>query len=217
MSYKLKQENLDTLSVEVNGKKSVTIKFFDREQPNRKQTNEDANLPHPDLIERLQDMAPIMAKALGMTKGWDWARELLAQKNDLDSLKIARDFGDGVADNIEITALYFFGDKSPSIQLVGSVITDYGKQKLKTPRISLEAGKNDLSDDATLLSEEVKKEVFLYLFGGKFVKTEKKIKAEQNAAAVEQFDHMAENDGDAFPIDKNATKAANKAEAKPKK
>lgn len=211
---KIKYENFDVLSVEVNGKKSVNIKFFDREQPNRKQTNEDANLPHPDLIARLQDMAPIMAKALGMTKGYDYARDIFAEKKDMDNLKIARDLGEDVANNIEITSLFFFGDKSPSIQLKGSVITDYGKQKLPTPRISLEPGKNDLSDDAQLLSEEVKQEVHQYLFAGKFVKSDKKKKEDEAAKAAEQFDHAAENNGDAFPIDKDATKAANKADAK---
>lgn len=173
---KIKYEHFDLISVEVIGKKNVKIKYFDLELPNRAQTNDDKNLPSPKLIDSLQELAPIMAQGLGLTKGWDFARDIFADKQDLENLKVAKAGYDELSDNIEVTRLAFLGEKRLSIELKGSVQTDFGKKSQTTPSISLEADKYDISETASNLAEEVKKRVFAYLFQGEFVKAEAKKK-----------------------------------------
>ena len=46
--------------------------------------------------------------------------------------------------------------------------------------------------------EELKKEIWAYLFGNKFVKTEKKKKEEAEQKAVESFEKAIDNNGE-FP------------------
>lgn len=210
MSNKIIYDNFDLLSVEVIGKKVVKIGFIDREQPSRKQSNDDKNLPHQHLIDRLQDLAPIMAKALGLTKGYDLAREMLAGKKDLDNLKVIKDAADDLEHNIEVTKLSFFGEKRASIQITGSVITDYGKQKQSTPQISLDPTKHDIAENAQTFAEEVKIEVFAYLFQDKYIKSEKKKKQDADKNAVEAFERAENNNGE---FDKKEVPVAEEKEA----
>jgi len=167
---KIKYENFDPLHVKIVGKKKVNLDYFDMDFKENKQKNEVSNLPHQDLLDRLDDLAEEMCHALGILPGWDYARDH-AKK---DGVEGAMKGFEAAIDNTSVTEVWFFGDSKPSIQLAGSVITPVGAQTMKTPRISLEAGAYPFSENLALKLEELKVELWAYLFNEKFTKKKKK-------------------------------------------
>ncbi len=200
MSTKIKIEKFDPISVKVIGKKKVEIKFFDLDLPNRKQTGDDSNLPHQDLLNCLAEFGEDMARALGLLDGWDCARDEI--KGNLDGTKKAKEGYEKTVLNCTVDAISFFGDTRESIELSGPVITKTGSRKQTTPRISLNPDNNENAKDAIFKIDELKKELWAYLFGDKYIKTEKKKKKEANEKAVDTFE-KAIDAGGVFPIGEN--------------
>lgn len=195
MSNKIDYDKLDVLHLKLVGgkKKTVHVKYFDMDQPNRRQINDDANLPHEDLVNCLLDLGDEMALALGLLDGWLFARDNI--KKDLDATKSAVEGHDQAILNCRVDSITFQGEKRESIILSGNVTTKAGSKKQTTASLSLDIEKNEHAKDMLPKLEELKKEIWAYLFGGKYVKTEKKKKADADKAAVEQFEAATNNGG----------------------
>lgn len=213
MSNKIAVEKLDVRQLKLVGgkKKTVHVKYFDIDLPNRLQTNDDANLPTDDLVNCLLHLGEEMAMALGLLDGWDFARDNI--KNDLDATKIARDSYEQTVLNCFVDSIKFQGETRESIELSGKVTTKTGSKKQTTSSISLDVEKNEYAKDMLPKLEELKIEIWAYLFGNKFVKSEKKKKEDSEKKALEAFDQALENEG-VFTLPEETTKTAKSKKAK---
>src|SRR6187402_2915664 len=132
MSNKISIEKLDVLHLKLVGgkKKTVHIKYFDMDLPNRRQINDDANLPHQDLVNCLLELGDEMALALGLLDGWNFARDNI--KKDLSATEKALAGYEQTVLNCRVDSITFQGERRESIVLAGNVTTKIGSKKQTT-------------------------------------------------------------------------------------
>lgn len=157
----------DLRSVKTDGKK-VEVVYYDKTKPNFEERPKAFEVPHPDLIDRMKDAVgkEVMATALCLLTGWEFAREH-NRKND-EVLSKARTMWATEVSRCEVFELVFTGeDESEGIVLKGKLDCDGAKVKIETPQYVFIEGSEDLSERAKSYAEDVRKEVWGYLFKGK--------------------------------------------------
>lgn len=131
-----------------------------------KKINEDCDyLPHPDLTEKLGELQLYFASRIGILKGWDFARDHL--RKDSKALEAAMEEHKANVERCKISGISFSGESSEDlkVKITGSYKTpDGGAIGMATPAILLENDKLGYEEDVKEICEEIKKEVYAYLF-----------------------------------------------------
>lgn len=146
-----------------------------------KKLNEDCDyLPHPDLTEKLAELRLYFASRIGMLKGWDFAREHL--RKDSKALEAAIEEHKANIDRCKISGITFSGDteEDRKVKITGSYKTpDGGAIGMATPAILLSNDVLGYEEDVKEICEEIKKEVYAYLFQHKKMQLDIESEAEK--------------------------------------
>ena len=157
----------DLRSVKTDGKK-VEVVYYDKTKPNFEERPKAFEVPHPDLIDALKDVVgkEVMAASLCLLNGWEFAREH-NRKND-EVLAKARTMWANEVSRCEVMELVFTGeDESEGIVLKGKLDCDGAKVKIETSQYVFIEGSEELAERAKEYAENVRKEVWAYMFKGK--------------------------------------------------
>lgn len=159
-------KNFDLKSVKINTHKGLDLMYYNLLQPNLTEEPKSKNLPHPDLIDKLNQVRLYYAEKLGLLEGWDFAREHC--KKTPDSLKLAKDGHQAVIDRITMKSMTFSGEG----ETFGVSFSAYvkfpkkGGSGIPSGKYSLH-GEAEHVDDLTKICEEIKEEVYAYRFQNK--------------------------------------------------
>ena len=121
--------------------------------------------PHPDLLNKMDEFKPYLAKAFCINLGFDLAKKHLKGKE----LKEIKQLEVDVMNNIEVTGVSISGSE----QLKGAVISgkikswNGGKCAINTQRVNFESDKLGFEETIRDLVSDVETEIFEYLFKNK--------------------------------------------------
>jgi len=160
-------ENFDLVSIKVVNK-SVDIKYFNLENPNRLEHPEGKDLPSEKLLDSLDALKEIFAEASGHLEGFKFAREIIPQ-GDFDNGKVALSKLDEEIENHNVSGVRFISGEKEGLQISGyRKITNGGGYGYSSPRIYFEAENISYGDELMDLANEVKIRAYNYLFKGEF-------------------------------------------------
>lgn len=173
MSKKVELKSFELKKVKFNAKKGLEIEFYDINEPNDLWSVDSDSQPSDDYHTALNTLKEVLAYSLGMSNGWDFAREN-NRKND-DALKASIR---GWADEIErcnITGLSLVGvGESEGIKISGSLKTDLGTVGLASPIIRFNSEFINSVDETIMIGDlaetafsNIQEEVWMFIFKGK--------------------------------------------------
>lgn len=146
----------------------VKVKFYERDNGNREHNIDSKELPHPDLADSLSGLKLYVADILGLTDGWNYAREHVRDMSKPEVLKEAVKMHDAEIERVKITGISFTGSGDNS----GLKISYYLKCKtggigMASPTITFSSDKLGTEEAIKDIAEDVRIEAFKYLFQGK--------------------------------------------------
>lgn len=128
---------------------------------------------HPDLLKLFKRMRPIMARLFNVTSFLSMVEtdEFKATKKQKD---LAREFGDEATNNIEVRAVSYSGSgDNVGVVLTGLFTFSNGqKAAINSPRLKFDIFSFGFEDELEEISQEVKKEVYAFLFKNKHAQLE---------------------------------------------
>ena len=152
----------DLQKVKINSKKGLEIHWFARGNNNDLFTVSSDAAPHEDLFDLLDEFREMFATVNECLDGWNHARDYI--KANEEALKSARL---GYQEEIErwnVSGIIFKGSgDNEGIVLTGSRRVESGNVRQASPLIKFQ-GEIGIEDDALKLSDELKAEVWKYLF-----------------------------------------------------
>lgn len=134
---------------------------------------------HPDLKEALEQLKLYMAQRLGLLEGWDFSREHV--KKDSESLTLAIQGHKDTIARCNVNGFTFVGDgETAGVQLTGSVKLPHGGSVgLAVAKITFGKDVLGYEDEVQEICEEIKKEVYAYLFQAKKLQLDIETEAEK--------------------------------------
>lgn len=119
--------------------------------------------PHPDLINKMDELRLYMATRLGLLLGWDFARDKC--RGDLDVLQEAKNGHQQAVDRMNVNGLTFKGEGDTyGVCITGSVKTPHnGSVGLSTPKISFNTDVLGYEQEVVEICDEIKEEIYNYL------------------------------------------------------
>jgi len=174
-------ENFDLLSIKVVNN-SVDIKYFNRENPNRLEHPEGKDLPSEKLIDSLDALKTIFAKASGHLELYEVGMDLFG--TDFDKGKVFRDKQFEIIENHKVSGVRFITGDKQGIQLSGSHKILLGSIGYASPRIYFDNENISYGDELEELAKEVKIRAYNYLFKGEFGVKKKKDEPDPNQTSL---------------------------------
>lgn len=159
-------KNFDLKSVKINSHKGLDLVYYNLLEPNQTEEPKSKNLPHPDLIEKLNQARLYYAEKLGLLEGWDFAREKC--RKDSEALKLAKEGHQSVLDRITMKSMTISGE-GETLGVTFSAYVKYPKKGgsgISSGKFSLH-GEGEHVDDLKQIVEEIKEEVYAYRFQNK--------------------------------------------------
>lgn len=184
-------ENFDLVSIKVVNK-SVDIRYFNLENPNRLEHPEGKDLPSEKLLDSLDALKEIFADASGHLDGYKYAREVIPQ-GDFDNGKIALEKLNAEIENHNVYGVRFISGDKEGVQISGyRKITNGGGYGYPSPRIYFDAENISYGDKLEELSQEVKLRAYNYLFKGEFGVKKSKDEPDPNQTSLLDEDQQQE-------------------------
>jgi hypothetical protein len=184
-------ENFDLVSIKVVNK-SVDIRYFNLENPNRLEHPEGKDLPSEKLLDSLDALKEIFAEASGHLDGFKYAREVIPQ-GDFDNGKIALEKLNVEIENHSVSGVRFISGDKEGVQISGyRKITNGGGYGYSSPRIYFDAENISYGDKLYELSQEVKLRAYNYLFKGEFGVKKSKDEPDPNQTSLLDEDQQQE-------------------------
>lgn len=184
-------ENFDLVSIKVVNK-SVDIRYFNLENPNRLEHPEGKDLPSEKLLDSLDALKEIFADASGHLDGFKYAREVIPQ-GDFDNGKIALEKLNAEIENHNVSGVRFISGDKEGVQISGyRKITNGGGYGYSSPRIYFDAENISYVDKLEELSQEVKQRAYNYLFKGEFGVKKSKDEPDPNQTSLLDEDQQQE-------------------------
>lgn len=173
MNKKLAVESFDLKKVKFNAKKGLAIEFFDIGSPNDLWSVDSDSQPSEDYLNALNELKEVFAYSLGLSGGWDFAREH-NRKND-EALGKARQFWLDEIERCNVTGLTVVGaGDSMGIKISGSLQTELGVVGCASPTIRFDADITSTVDESIMIGDlaetafkKIKEEVWKFIFKAK--------------------------------------------------
>lgn len=129
---------------------------------------ESAKDPHPDLMRCFDSLRPIMGRVFNITSFLSFldtpdAKATIKLKN------LARDFADGMLQNIEVRGVSYSGkDDNVGVVLTGLfTVSNNQKTCINTPRIKFSVESFGFEEELEGIVSAIEREVYAFLFKGK--------------------------------------------------
>jgi hypothetical protein len=166
-------KDFELFKVKFNSKKGLDIQFWDLNNPNELWSVSSDSLPNEDYHQALNQLKEVFAYSLGLSGGWDFAREH-NRKNE-DSLKKARQFWLDEIERCNVTGLTLVGrDDSRGIKISGSLETELGVVGCASPTIRFDADITSTTDESIMIGDlaetafnMIQSEIWLFIFKNK--------------------------------------------------
>lgn len=145
--------------------------------------------PHPDLKAALDQLQLYMAQRLGLTQGWDFAREHL--KKDHELLKLAMDQYTEALNRCNVNGIKLVGEgETYGVQITASLKTPGGGSTgLAVPKITLgTTPKLGYEPEVQVIVDLIKSEVYKYRFQGKKLQQELKFEEDNKSGGGKQLE-----------------------------
>jgi len=175
MSKIVPVKDFELYKVKFEGKKGLYIEFFDLSQPDNLWKVSSDSQPSEDYVNALNELKEVLAYSLGLSGGWDFAREH-NRKNEEQLIK-AKSFWKQEIDRCLVTGITVVGSEeheNKGIKITGSLETDLGVVGLTSPIIRFEDSFNNSVDDVIMIGDlaeisfkKIQEEVWLFIFKGK--------------------------------------------------
>lgn len=122
--------------------------------------------PHPDLKEKMDQLALYMATRLGLLQGWDYSRTHIKEE---EALKGAMEGHKEVIERMNVNGLTFVGEgETAGVMITGSIkVPKTGSTGLTVPKITFGSDKLGYETEVEEICEEIKREVYAYRFQSK--------------------------------------------------
>jgi hypothetical protein len=162
-------KNFGLESIAVDLKNRLTIQWYDLTKRNDLLTVESDSIPHDEMLVSISDFKKAMAVSLGLTSGWEFAREH-NRKNE-ESLRLAVNGCLDEYERCEVKKVSFFGSGDlEHIKIKGSLNCENESISISsTPKIDLFDSERDeeFNDYLSTACETLKKEAFNFVYLGK--------------------------------------------------
>lgn len=162
-------KNFGLERIAINSKNFITVDWYDLTKRNDLLSVESDSLPSEHLILTIKKFSKAMAVSLDLTKGFEFAREN-NRKNE-EALKTAVRGCIEEHERCKVKAISFVGsDEYEGIKIKGNLICENGTVPIgSTPTITFNDEERDEEFNTELdsICEELKKEVFAFIYQGK--------------------------------------------------
>lgn len=173
MSKLVPVKDFELAKVKFNGKKGLDIQFWDLNNPNELWSVSSDSIPSDDYHKALSQLKEVFAYSLGLSGGWDFAREH-TRKNE-DALKKARMFWHDEIERCNVTGLTVVGSAdSKGIKISGSLQTELGTVGCASPTIRFDANITSTTDEPLMIGDlaetafsMIQNEIWMFIFKGK--------------------------------------------------
>lgn len=154
----------------------ATVKFFEFGNEHTMSPKEHV---HPDLKAAIEQLRLYMAQRMGLLDGWDFARDKI--KKDSDALTMAIDGHKETVARCNPNGFTFVGDGETSgVQITGNIKLPHGGSVgLAVGKITFGKDVLGYEDDVAEICEEIKVEVYAYLFQSKKLQLDIETEAEK--------------------------------------
>jgi hypothetical protein len=161
--------------VKFNAKKGLDIEFFDKSQPNELWSVSSDGQPNQDYLDGINSLKEVFAYSLGLSGGWDFARE--HNRKDHELLKKAQLFWKQEIDRCIVNGITVIGsdeNDDKGIKIAGSLKTDLGVVGLPSPIVRWDDSFNNSVDEIVMIGDlaeiafkKIQEQVWLFIFKGK--------------------------------------------------
>ncbi|APZ82879.1 hypothetical protein [Flavobacterium phage FL-1] len=175
MSKVVPVKDFELQFVKSKGKKGLDVDFFDKGQPNELWSVSSDGQPTDELVSALNEFKEVLAYSLGLSSGWDFAREH-NRKND-ELLKKAQMFWKQEIERCTVSGITVVGSEendNMGVKIAGSLKTDLGVVGLPSPIIRFEDTFNNSIDEMVMIGDlaevafkKLQEHVWLFIFKGK--------------------------------------------------
>jgi len=175
MSKLVPVKDFELHKVKFNAKKGLDIEFFDKSHPNELWSVSSDGQPDENYLAGINDLKEVLAYSLGLSGGWDFAREH-NRKND-ELLKKAQMFWKQEIERCMVNGITVVGsddNDDKGIKIAGSLKTDLGVVGLTSPIIRWDDTFNNSIDEPVLVGDlaeiafkKIEEQVWLFIFKGK--------------------------------------------------
>lgn len=173
MNKKVELKSFELKKVKFNAKKGLEIDFYDINTPNDLWSVDSESQPSEDYQTALNRLKEVLAYSLGLSSGWDFAREN-NRKNEDALKKSIRGWGDEIERcNITGVSLVSVGD-SLGIKISGSLKTELGVVGLASPIIRFDSDFVNSVDETIMIGDlaetafkSIQEEVWMFIFKNK--------------------------------------------------
>lgn len=203
----LEYQHFDMVKFKIAEEKA-TVKYYDFKAEH---TVSPPEFVHPDMHEKLDQLKLIMADCAGLLEGWNFAREHL--KKDPDALKLAMEGHKEAVARCKPNGFIFQGEgETRGVQITGSIMSPKkGSMGLSIPKVTFGKTVFGIEDDLEQICEEIKSEVYQYLFQQKKAQLDIETEADK-AKQAGMFDD--ENEDEQEPEKKPKKTGSKKQTAK---
>lgn len=121
---------------------------------------------HLDMKEAFQDLRSVVARVFGMTSFLSF---MASEKLPKDKIEKARQFADELKEKIDVRGISLSGsDDDPAVIITSVYEVENGqKSAMNTPRLRMGNISFGFEEELETIIEQIKDEVFAYLFDGK--------------------------------------------------
>lgn len=121
---------------------------------------------HPDMSGAFQDLRIIVARVFGMTSFLSF---MASEKLPKDKIENAKKFAEQLMDRIDVRGISLSGsDDDPAVIITSVYEVENGqKSAMNTPRLRMANISFGFEEQLDTIIEQIKEEVFAYLFEGK--------------------------------------------------
>jgi len=162
MNKKLPLKDFELRHLKLNSKGGLIIDWFDLNQTNDLLSVDSDSKPHEDLTNKLDELKSVFAESLGLLSGWNFAREHVRANEE--RLKEAVRLYNEEVNRCSITG-FTLTDKA--IKITGALQCEDGKIGLTSPLVKFENEDSDIGLRAKSIIDELKKEVWSFIYAGK--------------------------------------------------
>lgn len=175
MSKMIPVKDFELQHVKFAGKKGLDISFYDLGDTNSLWSVSSDSQPSEDYVSALNELKEVLAYSLGLSSGWDFAREH-NRKND-EHLKKAILFWKQEVERCNVSGITVLGSEdteNKGIKISGSIKTDLGVVGLSSPIIRFDDTFNNSVDEVVMIGDlaenafkKIQEEVWKFIFKGK--------------------------------------------------
>lgn len=185
----LEYQHFDMVKFKVADERA-TVKFYEFGNEHTVSPKEHV---HPDLTNKLNELKLYMATSIGLLSGWDFARDKI--KKDPDALKMAIEGHKETVNRCKPNGFGFVGEgETRGVAFTGSIKSPFaGQTGLSFPKITFGKEVFGIEQEVEQLCEEIKAEIYAYLFQSKKAQLDIETEAEK-AESMGMFDDVDDTD-----------------------